>query len=96
MRTRLGARLRRARQRLATLPADHPATSTADAHRRLPGRELDRWVRVRDRHCIGPMCTRPAHRADVDHTRAWADLGLTVAANLGLPCRPIIINTFKN
>lgn len=86
--------LRRAQQRLVALPEQgaqlggprHPATTTDDATRRLPGRELDRYLRVRDRHCIGPMCTRPTYAAEIDHTCDWQHHGRTLAVNLGTPC----------
>lgn len=65
----------------------HPATTRDDAHRRLPGAELARFVCVRDRSCIGVMCSGTAHDAEIDHTRDWGHFGLTVAPNLGPPCR---------
>lgn len=86
--------IRRAQTRLAALTDDqrpggaaHPATSRADVHQRHPRRELDRWTRVRDRHCVGLMCTRPAHANDLDHTHDWRARGLSVAGNLGAVCR---------
>ena len=51
-----------------------------------PGVVLARHVRTRDGHCVGPSCSRPAHRCDLDHTVAWP-VGPTVAGNLGPLCR---------
>ena len=84
------AMLREAQDALATAPdpADprHPASSRADAARRHPGAELDRYLRVRDRHCIGPACHHTAATAQIDHTRDWITGGPTTAPNLGVPC----------
>ena len=84
------AMLREAQHALATAPdpADprHPASSRADAARRHPGAELDRYLRVRDRHCIGPACHHPAATAQIDHTRDWITGGPTTAPNTGVPC----------
>ncbi|WP_402463004.1 HNH endonuclease signature motif containing protein [Isoptericola aurantiacus] len=41
----------------------------------------------RDATCRFPGCTAPARRADLDHTRAWADGGRTDADNLAHLCR---------
>jgi hypothetical protein len=86
--------IRRAQHQLATLAdrgeqvggPNHPATTIADTDRRFPGAALERWTRVRDRCCVGPMCSDDAHRAEIDHTRDWAHHGRTVAANLGPLC----------
>jgi hypothetical protein len=69
-------------------PEQHPARTTADAHRRHPGAELAAWIRARDRTCRFPGCTRPAMGADLDHTLDWAEDGLTLAENLGAFCEP--------
>jgi hypothetical protein len=84
------ALLRRAHAALAVLqehPETHPAVSTADRHRRVPGPALAAWVRARDRHCPIPACPRPARDNDLDHTQAWDEHGPTEAANLSPPCR---------
>lgn len=47
---------------------------------------LARHVRVRDRTCVGPGCTRPARRSDLDHTREHGHGGATVEANIGPGC----------
>jgi hypothetical protein len=44
-------------------------------------------VRIRDRGCIGPGCTRSARRCDLDHTRDHADGGETVDDNIGPACK---------
>ena len=82
--------LRELQQRLAELgrpgaPPDRNA-GPADRARRRPGAELDRWIRVRDRHCVAPWCRRPAHKADLDHTLAHARGGPTSSWNLGAWC----------
>ena len=82
--------VRAAQAALVGLPAlddpAHPAASRAHAARRRPGLELDRWLRVRDRCCIGPSCHQPAATAQIDHTRDWALGGATIADNTGVPC----------
>ncbi|WP_433029601.1 DUF222 domain-containing protein [Actinomycetospora sp. CA-053990] len=82
--------LRELQQRLADLgrpgaPPDRHA-GPDDRARRRPGAELDRWIRVRDRHCVAPWCRRPAHKADLDHTLAHASGGPTSSWNLGAWC----------
>ncbi|MEJ2889241.1 HNH endonuclease signature motif containing protein [Actinomycetospora aeridis] len=61
-----------------------PRESLAERWRRRPSAEVDRWTRVRDRHCIIPCCHRPAHRAELDHTRDWAHHGPSAHGNLGV------------
>ena len=48
----------------------------------VPSRPLDRLVRLRDRSCTGPGCSRPARVCDLDHRDPWP-LGATSADNLG-------------
>ncbi|MDD7917017.1 HNH endonuclease signature motif containing protein [Actinomycetospora callitridis] len=67
-------------------PPDHAATP-AQARRRRPGAEVDRWVRIRDRHCVAPGCRRPAHASDLDHTLDHALGGPSVSWNCGVWCR---------
>ncbi|RBY95587.1 HNH endonuclease [Blastococcus sp. TF02-8] len=51
-----------------------------------PGRELDRWVRARDRRCRFPGCRRRVPRGgELDHHRPYPD-GPTSAANLAGYC----------
>ena len=73
--------------RIVAQPFVAAAVSAADAHRRFPTAALARWVEVRDRHCVGPMCTRPARACDLDHTLDHALGGLSTSTNLGCDCR---------
>jgi hypothetical protein len=72
--------------RLAELPTagGPPAQSVADLFRRRPRVELDRWVRVRDRHCVAPACRRRAQSSDLDHTLDHAWGGPSLDWNLGV------------
>ncbi|HSK59390.1 MAG TPA: HNH endonuclease signature motif containing protein, partial [Actinomycetospora sp.] len=54
--------------------------------RRFPGSALARWVAVRDRSCVGPGCTLPAHGADIDHTVDHVRGGPTADGNLDPMC----------
>ena len=72
------------RQRLGAGRDGPPAAGPDDHIRRRPRAETDRWVRVRDRHCIVPACRRPAHRAELDHTIDHALGGPSVHGNLGV------------
>ena len=48
---------------------------------------MDRWVRVRDRHCVAPGCRRPAYASDLDHTLDHALGGPSLSWNCGVWCR---------
>ena len=48
--------------------------------------DLKRVVRLRDETCRAIGCTRPARRADLDHTREWRDDGTTSVDNLACLC----------
>ncbi|MDD7942612.1 DUF222 domain-containing protein [Actinomycetospora lutea] len=65
-------------------PPGAPREGPADHRRRRPTAETDRWVRVRDRHCLIPVCRRSAHRAELDHTLDWAHHGPSTHTNLGV------------
>ncbi|MEX2655803.1 MAG: HNH endonuclease signature motif containing protein, partial [Acidimicrobiia bacterium] len=68
-----------------------PATGApvADGHtRRRPTASQQRRLRARYRTCIAPGCRRPAISSDIDHTRPWADTGITDSQQLGPLCRP--------
>lgn len=52
----------------------------------VPDRIAER-VTLRDRHCVFPWCTRPAHAADCDHITPHADGGATCTCNLAPLCR---------
>lgn len=77
-RTRTALAAQRARP-----PEDHPARTTADTRRRVPGAELARYVQARDRTCRFPMCTVPAAACHLDHTHDWLLGGPTRGNNLG-------------
>ncbi|MBB3675575.1 HNH endonuclease signature motif containing protein [Modestobacter versicolor] len=51
-----------------------------------PGRELDRFVRLRDRRCRFPGCRARATRCDLDHRIPWPR-GSTSSDNLCCLCR---------
>jgi hypothetical protein len=44
-------------------------------------------VRIRDRSCVGPGCTRSARRCDLDHTHDHSLGGETVDDNIGPACK---------
>ncbi|GLZ55830.1 hypothetical protein Acsp07_54470 [Actinomycetospora sp. NBRC 106378] len=67
-------------------PEDHPATTTHDAHRRLPGAALARWIDARDPVCVAPGCTTQARRCEHDHTLDWQHGGRTRADGLANLC----------
>jgi hypothetical protein len=52
-----------------------------------PPADLRDHVITRDRTCILPTCSQPAHRCQLDHTTRYPD-GPTAATNLGPPCGP--------
>ena len=49
--------------------------------------ELKRWLRVRDVTCRFPGCRTNAVVSEIDHTRPWAQGGLTDHDNLAHLCR---------
>ena len=77
----------RLRTRLGNGSSPEHAPQTADAATRRRARaELDRWVRTRDRHCVGVNCRLRAQKCDLDHTHDWARRGPTCSTNLGALC----------
>jgi hypothetical protein len=48
---------------------------------------MRRAVQSRDRTCLVPGCTVPAHRTEVHHIWHWADGGPTERWNLGSLCK---------
>ncbi|HSK59705.1 MAG TPA: HNH endonuclease signature motif containing protein [Actinomycetospora sp.] len=66
-------------------PDRHP--TPADAARRHPRIDIDRWVRIRDRRCVAPGCRRPAYAGDLDHTVDHALGGPSLSWNCGVWCR---------
>lgn len=53
----------------------------------VPGPRLRRQVQLRDRTCVFPWCSRPAHTGDLDHTVPHDSGGATASSNLGALCR---------
>jgi hypothetical protein len=58
-----------------------------DRGRYRPPAGLDRLVRAAHPVCDFPGCGRPSSACDLDHVTAWADDGITSAANLRPLCR---------
>ena len=58
-----------------------------DPHQYRPGAQLDRFLRLRERHCSFKGCTMPARRCDLDHMHAFAEGGCTCEQNLHPACR---------
>jgi hypothetical protein len=59
----------------------------ANPHARFARGPLADHIRIRDRNCCGPGCTRSARHSDLDHTRDHARGGETVEANIGPACK---------
>lgn len=75
-------------------PVAHPADAPPERGH-LPSQALADFVRCRDLTCRFPGCDRPAAHTDLDHTIAYADGGVTHAANLKCLCRQHhLIKTF--
>ncbi len=55
--------------------------------RYTPPQDLRDVIIARDRECIFPTCTMPAHRGQIDHTISYPH-GPTAQTNLGPPCDP--------
>jgi hypothetical protein len=72
-------------RRIVTDPVE--GTVLDEGTRRFPSPRLARKIRTRDRTCRFPGCSRPARRADVDHTTRHTDDGPTAEANLSALCR---------
>jgi len=58
-----------------------------DPRQYRPSAALKRWLAIQQVTCDFPGCGRRAAQCDLDHTRAWADGGLTAADNLSHRCR---------
>ncbi len=71
---------------MARLEAD-PCTHRREEHRYRPSAALAHLIRVRQPHCTGPGCRRPAHQCDLDHTIAHARGGRTCECGLAPACR---------
>jgi hypothetical protein len=72
--------------RLLTDPVSG-AVLQLDPHQYRPSAALKRWLGIQQVTCDFPGCGRRAANCDLDHTRAWADGGLTTADNLAHRCR---------
>lgn len=73
-------------QRLVTDPLSGEVLDVGRTRYRPPA-ALAEFVRARDRSCVVPGCTRPAHGCDLDHVVPFPE-GPTSAGNLGAGCRP--------
>ena len=60
---------------------------TMDSKQYRPPAALRRWLALTQVTCDFPGCNRRARHCDLDHTVAWAEGGLTTAANLVYRCR---------
>ena len=57
-----------------------------EALARFPSVALRRWITMRDRSCVFPPCGASALAAEIDHTRAVVERGLTAPENLVPVC----------
>jgi hypothetical protein len=55
--------------------------------RYTPPQDLRDLIIARDRECMFPTCSMPAHRGQIDHTISYPH-GPTAQTNLGPPCDP--------
>jgi hypothetical protein len=55
--------------------------------RYAPPQDLRDVIIARDRECMFPTCSMPAHRGQIDHTISYPH-GPTAQTNLGPPCDP--------
>ncbi|WP_323959108.1 DUF222 domain-containing protein [Arthrobacter sp. JZ12] len=68
----------------------HPETGvvlSVGRTRYRPPKDLQDWVRVRDRTCRHPGCNRLAAGCEIDHTIPWHQGGHTRADNLAALCK---------
>lgn len=72
--------------RLLTHP-ESGAVLSVGRTRYKPPKDLQDWVRVRDKTCRHPGCNRAAVRCEIDHTTPWSQGGETRAGNLGAFCK---------
>ena len=72
--------------RLLTHP-ESGAVLSVGRTRYKPPKDLQDWVRVRDKTCRHPGCNRAAVRCEIDHTTPWSQGGETCAGNLGAFCK---------
>jgi hypothetical protein len=55
--------------------------------KRRPTAAMPRRIQERNPTCIFPGCRMPSVDCDIDHTRRWADGGVTCACNGAPLCR---------
>ena len=71
-----------------TITHPHTGMPIADGTtRRRPSASQLRKVRAKNPTCIAPGCRNPVIDCDIDHTRTWADVGVTDSADLAALCR---------
>jgi hypothetical protein len=73
-------------RRLITDPRTGALIDCASEVYKVPDR-IKRAVRLRDRTCRFPGCTRPGEYTDTDHIQPWAKDGKTEVVNLAALCR---------
>ncbi|WP_413452697.1 DUF222 domain-containing protein [Georgenia phoenicis] len=73
-------------QRIVTDPLSGEVLDVGRTRYRPPA-ALAEFVRARDRTCVVPGCSTPAHSCDLDHVVPFPE-GPTSAGNLGAGCRP--------
>ncbi|MCM3659647.1 HNH endonuclease [Georgenia satyanarayanai] len=73
-------------QRIVTDPLSGEVLDVGRTRYRPPA-ALAEFVRARDRSCVIPGCSTPAHSCDLDHVVPFPE-GPTSASNLGAGCRP--------
>ncbi|PYG01587.1 protein of unknown function [Georgenia satyanarayanai] len=73
-------------QRIVTDPLSGEVLDVGRTRYRPPA-ALAEFVRARDRSCVIPGCSTPAHSCDLDHVVPFPE-GPTSAFNLGAGCRP--------
>ncbi|MHA7263122.1 HNH endonuclease [Arthrobacter sp. TMN-37] len=71
--------------RLLTDPIDSAVLDVGRRRYRVP-KDLRTYLRVRDKTCRYPRCSRSAGTADLDHTVPWEDGGSTRPENLACLC----------
>ena len=62
-------------------------THQREEHHYRPSASLAHLIRIRQPHCTGPGCRRPARQCDLDHTIPYAKGGRTCECGLGPACR---------
>jgi hypothetical protein len=55
--------------------------------RRRPTASQVRKVKTKNRTCVAPGCRNPVVDCDIDHTKTWAETGITNSNDLAALCR---------